>query len=565
MVFAAKAIGKQVGIYSSWCPFVMTSGNIFISSVWFSMVSLTLLFGVVTILFPKELPQLAIRRSVDSVVNLATGRHNTQQEPITDGFIKTLTRIVNNKFLMLNLMAYTLVQSALINFRLFEHAFNQSKYRSSLDMFATNFNESGLNQFTSHLLEQPIVAIFSVTTGLLLAKTRPKAKHLVTWNITVFLIIFMMFTSTVFWECLDTNDADVKIRHNVTYIKIEDSCINKNACKLIQALAQVNSVIIYGLMASVVMSNTVINIRSVDVRDIPVAIGLQTTFSGLVPYIFIRSIYYFSADGFFCLIEGENGCQYYSANLSIFLSTLTAALIFVAVLISLAILYVLQDIQLYQDKPEPCDSRDIDIVHLTMVDTTEGNAASHVPVAQVEIVSGPDGFTVRDLNVPTAGVDEVDFDSEAHKSLPITDLDKEEPEPEPSTSNTALRLYNVSLEDILDTLGDDFDSDFEDANEKPGTSTAKHDKDFEDDWDSPTPEKLSEEIRRKVPRRLEFPSFADIKQFSFRNRLAPIKEAHEIPEAGDNAGEEDFTSAIEMVVLKKKEDVKETYGDNMLE
>ncbi|CAH1974455.1 unnamed protein product [Acanthoscelides obtectus] len=475
VVIAAKSVGNQVGIYSAWCPYVLRR-NIFGTVVWFWMIAFTLLFGLVIILFPKELPQFARERSVDSLVTEVTGRNpNPNQEDLVDGFFKSIRRILKNKFLLLNLLAYTLIQTALINFRLFENGFNQSKYHSTLHPFATSFNGLDRDQFTSQLLEQPMVAVFSMTTGLVMAKIKPRAKELVTSNIIIFLLIGMMFSMTVFWECVD--DHEVKILGNATYVRIIDTSMNEHNCKLVQSMGQVHNVIITGLMASVFMSNTMLNMKSVDSKDTSLAIGLQFTFVGIIPYLIVRSIYYFTAEVLFCLIHGANGCEYYSEGLARFLSAVTVLLIFLAALVSGVVLFSLHDIQLYRRK-KYCDSRDIDIVHLTLASSLEGDSGS-----TVEIFNGP-AYQLRDMmrDIHQVQIHEVNKPNEEPEPTAIFEMCKVKPRPSTSQTQETQVHQNedeITIEEILDTLRE-LDSEYEDESDE---DPEKIDKKHEDDDD----------------------------------------------------------------------------------
>ncbi|CAH1974456.1 unnamed protein product [Acanthoscelides obtectus] len=422
VVIAAKSVGNQVGIYSAWCPYVL-------------------------------------RRNIFGTV----------------GFFKSIRRILKNKFLLLNLLAYTLIQTALINFRLFENGFNQSKYHSTLHPFATSFNGLDRDQFTSQLLEQPMVAVFSMTTGLVMAKIKPRAKELVTSNIIIFLLIGMMFSMTVFWECVD--DHEVKILGNATYVRIIDTSMNEHNCKLVQSMGQVHNVIITGLMASVFMSNTMLNMKSVDSKDTSLAIGLQFTFVGIIPYLIVRSIYYFTAEVLFCLIHGANGCEYYSEGLARFLSAVTVLLIFLAALVSGVVLFSLHDIQLYRRK-KYCDSRDIDIVHLTLASSLEGDSGS-----TVEIFNGP-AYQLRDMmrDIHQVQIHEVNKPNEEPEPTAIFEMCKVKPRPSTSQTQETQVHQNedeITIEEILDTLRE-LDSEYEDESDE---DPEKIDKKHEDDDD----------------------------------------------------------------------------------
>lgn len=71
---------------------------------------------------------------------------------------------------------------------------------------------------------------------------------------------------------------------------IEGSC-DQSSCTKLLAIAQVNSIICAGLLATTIITTILINIRCNLPKDKALTIGVQTTFIGLIPYIPVRLIY----------------------------------------------------------------------------------------------------------------------------------------------------------------------------------------------------------------------------------------------------------------------------------
>lgn len=67
-----------------------------------------------------------------------------------------------------------------------------------------------------------MVAISIITSGMVIAKIRPKAKYLVWWNIIVFTIIALLFASTVFWNCASRIENEHK--HMITIPYCSSGC-----------------------------------------------------------------------------------------------------------------------------------------------------------------------------------------------------------------------------------------------------------------------------------------------------------------------------------------------------
>ncbi|CAG9855220.1 unnamed protein product [Phyllotreta striolata] len=395
---ATLEFGKQVGIYFAWIPYVLTLFSIFSSPIWIILIIITFLIGVALAMFPKILPNLVIKKSVNSLVSLASGgRVSFDMEETEHSFFKTLGSLLRNKILLLNILSFVFIQSALTNFSLVSKYFNQSKYHVPVEIKdSTGYSDPDIIQFTTNLLRQPLVAISLVTCGMIISKLRPKAKYLVIWNITAFLLVMIIFASSMFWNC--TKGIYNEHKHAITIpfcsskcncphaepfqpvcvdgktffspclagcknysvatqvyhdcscgaIVTKGSCDQDN-CKFVLAFAQVNNIIINGLVASTIVVNFLITFRSVSVKYKATAIGLELTFLGIIPFIPIKLIYHFVAN-IFCEIQVQKGCQYFSENFPTVIAIVTITIMFGGVIISCVLLYFINDLNIYSSE-----------------------------------------------------------------------------------------------------------------------------------------------------------------------------------------------------------------------
>ncbi|XP_072401917.1 solute carrier organic anion transporter family member 1C1-like isoform X2 [Diabrotica undecimpunctata] len=365
--------------------------------VWIIIIILTFLIGAGMALFPKVLPNMVLRKSVNSLVSIAAGGDPMQEEEIVDGYFQTLWRLLKNKILLLNIASYVVVQSAIINFALFEKYFNQSKYHVSIeDKDSSGYSDPSIIQMTTNLLKQPLIAVSFLTTGLIIAKIKPKPRNLVIWNTIAFALVILIFCSTAFFNC--THGIKNEHKHSITIpfcstncacptgepfqpvcvdgstyfspcvagcknftaatnvyhdcscgsIVTEGSC-DEDRCKFILALSQVNNIVSNAIMASTLIVNVLIILRSVAKQDKATALGLELTFLGLVPYIPVKIIYHFVTEGF-CEIQNDNGCQYFSENFPLAVSIVTISLEFCGVLLSLLLLMTINNINLFKNR-----------------------------------------------------------------------------------------------------------------------------------------------------------------------------------------------------------------------
>nr|XP_023018865.1 solute carrier organic anion transporter family member 1B2-like [Leptinotarsa decemlineata] len=266
----------------------------------------------------------------------------------------------------------------------------------SMEKDTSGYTEPDLIQFTSNMLVQPLFAIFLVISGIIISKARPRAKHLIIWNILTFMLMAIIFASSVFWTC--TKGIQNELEHVIsvpfcssmcactvgepfqpvcvdgkTYFSpclagctnftpatnlfhdcscgtpvIEGSC-DDDSCRISRAIGQALGILSNVLLATTLVSHIVINIRSVFEKDKSMALGLALMNLQLISYVPVRFIYLNIVD-FFCEIKSGQSCQYFSEHFPMFLSIITIVMIILAVTLSTILLFFLNDIQLFTAK-----------------------------------------------------------------------------------------------------------------------------------------------------------------------------------------------------------------------
>ncbi|ENN74224.1 hypothetical protein YQE_09197, partial [Dendroctonus ponderosae] len=326
---------------------------------WLSVAVLLLLTGCLIAMFPKVMPSTLLRKSVNSLLSIASGNAVIESRGSVDGFFTSLGRILRNRVLLLNIVAMTCMQAAIINFSIQEKFFNQSKYHVSKYNDVSGYSDPMLIQFSTNLLKQPLVAVAYICVGIIIAKMNPTPKLLIMWNILVFGIVLVTFAAIRFFSCttelhnelagaltipycswhcgcsLDgpfqpiclngethfspcwagcsSFDSSLKIYENCTCagesrrVASEGSC-DADSCSTLWALAQAHGVVSSALLGTTFITTLIINLRCIARKDKALALGLHMTCISLIPYLPIRAIYDVIAGRVFSVAFAADSC-----------------------------------------------------------------------------------------------------------------------------------------------------------------------------------------------------------------------------------------------------------------
>lgn len=177
-----------------------SSGSLFVS-VWIVAAFLTFVLGLVLTIFPKELPQLVMRRSLARLANIATSYNLQTEEPVFDGFFESTARIFTNNKLAWNICAIMFAVAAMKNFQLFEKHFNQTKYHIPTTNDNSGYSDPEIIQFTTNMLRQPMIAVSMIASALVVNRIKPRSGYLLLWNVFAYTLSSFIFASTIFINC----------------------------------------------------------------------------------------------------------------------------------------------------------------------------------------------------------------------------------------------------------------------------------------------------------------------------------------------------------------------------
>ncbi|KAJ8949655.1 hypothetical protein NQ318_010074 [Aromia moschata] len=242
----------------------------------------------------------------------------------------------------------------------------------------------------------------------------------------------------------------------------EGSC-DAEECRVVLALSLTNSIIASGLLATTVVSSLIINLRCVSNKDKALALGVELTFLGIIPYIPIRIIYYVIAE-LYCEIDGERGCQFYSKYFPLFVSLATIILMVLASIVAIVLLFFVRTLELYQSKHFSSTS-DVGIYEIrnsqnegggneTMESGTEDEVRQTNLTRELQLSEGR-------LNMPRPKSKEDRINMYLSEGELVPSLKQGIKRGETSTSKTSGNsgLSTDSLKVIANLVGDDHDSD----------------------------------------------------------------------------------------------------------
>lgn len=130
-------------------------------------------------LFPRNLPDTAVRQAADTIVETATNSSQmslARSKFLSDvSFFSSIKRIFSNKILLLNIFAMVFIETALINFFLLESDYLQSRFLIPADS-SDILNNEWTSRFLSKVIQPFTVALAVLTGGLIIAKAKPSAK-----------------------------------------------------------------------------------------------------------------------------------------------------------------------------------------------------------------------------------------------------------------------------------------------------------------------------------------------------------------------------------------------------
>ncbi|XP_044765460.1 solute carrier organic anion transporter family member 4C1-like isoform X2 [Coccinella septempunctata] len=390
IALASKLSGQQFGVYAAWLPNWFNNSLIFKSFVWQSCCVFYLLLTVGIAMFPKVLPSLLIKKLAASLLEIASGISTSEEVmPQEDGFFSTIRRIVRNRIILLSIVSAVAMESALINFDIFENYFKQSRFFISDNFDNFGFTSSFSLNFLANIMEEPLTISCLIIAGLVISRKKAKVKYLILWNIAIYSVASILFVGNLFTKCeyedisqlvpscsvdcnctLDETFNPVCLKGRTYYSpchagcrtieRLEEYQIYRNctcgsfegtategschfySCGFQYQMWQMNNIVIRGLLATTVITNIVIVLSIVRVTDQSVTLGLEMSLLSLVPFLPVKWVYHIVAEKL-CRHWYLGKCRIYSPQLSSFIFNATILLMLIGTVTQMILLATKMD------------------------------------------------------------------------------------------------------------------------------------------------------------------------------------------------------------------------------
>lgn len=113
--------------------------------------------------------------------------------------------------------------ASIINFQYFQNYFFQSRFLISVSSDESGFRDTYLAQIIANLLKQPFVVISIIVSGVVISKLKPTARNLALWNLSILLLVIMLFIPHAFFTCSESIQSEYN-RYLTYYCNSDCDC-----------------------------------------------------------------------------------------------------------------------------------------------------------------------------------------------------------------------------------------------------------------------------------------------------------------------------------------------------
>ncbi|XP_011639833.1 solute carrier organic anion transporter family member 1A5 [Pogonomyrmex barbatus] len=451
VIIAVKVVGILLGYFLGWGCLridandfsVIKSYQDQIGAWWLGFPILSILLMVPALLlswFPRRLPSEVVEQAAASLLDRTALRNRapntmTNQKAGSPDFCPSLWRLITNKILICNILATVFGATALLNFVTHEDIFIESRFHIPRPTgMLRGFSDPLSSRLVTIIVRPILIGLIIIISGLVLAKVKPRARHIVGYSfiivlLTVAIIISLIFTtcekpSIVGLEkgysgllkycnknCRCSKDSDFRpvcessgkfVYYSPCYagcdaiiyvdnVKIYSGCscvedmtgwgndqakdgpCNSTKCQAGWIYFQFGSLLAYALVASTFVGDLLINIRSVYKQDKAISIGFWMTWIALCVYVPGKILYeYVSREA--CQYWGNQKeiCHLYDTEkLGNYLCYLTILFLSICLLFKIMLWFFCKNLQLYEERIENKDQENGALRRLIERATTE--------------------------------------------------------------------------------------------------------------------------------------------------------------------------------------------------
>lgn len=113
--------------------------------------------------------------------------------------------------------------ASLVNFQIFQKYFFQSRFLVSVSEDESGFSDTYLAQIIVNLLKQPFIVTSMIASGVLISKLKPNARSLATWNLSILVLVIVLFIPHAFFTCSESIQSEYN-RYLTYYCNSDCDC-----------------------------------------------------------------------------------------------------------------------------------------------------------------------------------------------------------------------------------------------------------------------------------------------------------------------------------------------------
>ncbi|XP_014214469.1 solute carrier organic anion transporter family member 2B1-like [Copidosoma floridanum] len=382
--------------------------------------------GVLMAIFPRKLPSEMVEQAAATILHESgTLRNSRRLASIKVGstaFVPSLARLVTNKILVCNVLAAVFVLTALVNFSANENVLLESRFLAPRPTGRLlGFGDPLLSRLIATMTRPLLIGLAIVVAGLLIRRAKPGSRTLVIYSLAVLLLSALVVLGLAFNDCEKarirgfpnrgsvspreycnkdcqcTRDADFRpvcdsrgewtfyspchagctsmdnqygtqVYYNCSCIGVEkgdarDGPCDSDSCQAGWLIHEIMTMLVYAAVASTVVGDLLVVLRSVNVQDKALAIGYGLTILGLLAYV-PGKIGYDKLVESTCWHWGLSVCHLHRPSLASYLCFLTAGLIFLGALLKVATWLFSKDLEIYDPIEEERQPEQTEMVNV---------------------------------------------------------------------------------------------------------------------------------------------------------------------------------------------------------
>ncbi|XP_026672607.1 solute carrier organic anion transporter family member 2B1-like [Ceratina calcarata] len=373
--------------------------------------------GLLISWYPRILPSEVVEQAAASLLNIAN-RYDLSPRPVvrkiaSPKFFPSLGRLMINKTLICQILAFTLYITAIVNFMGFENLIAQSRYHIPKPTgMLLGFEDPTLSRLIANMFKPILVGLIIIMSGLVIARAKPEARSVVIHGIVVVLLACGIIFALVAADCdrkniVSESDTSLELlqycnkdcgcsddtdfrpvcdrkseytfyspchagctmfeERNGVNIYSECDCVKEKTnsteaidgpcnlnCHASWIIFEVATLLVYILVSSTFVGDVMVILRSVNSQDKAISIGLSMTFISLIVYMPGKVLYDVIAN-LTCEYSGtESGlCRLHNGtNLGNYLYYTTGSLLALSVILKILVWIFCEDMNLYAEKQQ---------------------------------------------------------------------------------------------------------------------------------------------------------------------------------------------------------------------